>query len=174
MSKRRVEPAAITCTCAQSSGSDPSVSRARTEPAAAVCCTRGEFHTRTHARTSADVSSKGCRPGGCTKRVICGGYEPPAARRHILGRKISHVATFAFAGGSGQRAAAWRRRHATIVAAMASGTSCGASRPRDSESSSSVICIERFDQFYLFMPLTSVIAGQGRAWWYRFALPRLS
>ena len=46
--------------------------------------------------------------------------------------------------------AAWRRRHATIVAAMASGTSCGASRPRDSESSSSVICIERFDLFYLF------------------------
>ena len=97
-----------------------------------------------------EVSGKVWRLDGCTKRVRCGGYEPPAARRHILGRKISHVATFAFAGGSGQRAAAWRRRHATIVAAMASGTSCGASRPRDSESSSSVICIERFDLFYLF------------------------
>ena len=109
-----------------------------------------------------EVSSKVWRLDGCTKRVRCGGYEPPAARRHILGRKISHVATFAFAGGSGQRAAAWRRRHATIVAAMASGTSCGASRPRDSESSSSVICIERFDLFYL-LPVQPVQSSAAAA-----------
>ena len=39
--------------------------------------------------TRAEVSGKVLRQDGCTKRVRCGGYEPPAARRRILGRKIS-------------------------------------------------------------------------------------
>ena len=74
---------------AQGRGSDPSGTREQVRTPGPSTCTRGEFHTRTHARTSADVSSKGCRPGGCTKRVICGGEQPPVARRRVLGRKIS-------------------------------------------------------------------------------------